>query len=128
MASEKYTVQFRIVDEIRLPEEVDRHSTDIIKQITGYAELNSIKVEHFAKGDDAFKSYSDETVAKTETIVTIHFTADAESVGFDAEDAGQQLYANALKTIKDNPNAKITNSNYREQSPYSLTVIEITAL
>jgi len=130
MATQKYTVQFRIIDEITLPEEVDRHSAEILRQIIAYAEINDIVPDSFEmhNAGKAFNPHSDDTtITKTETIVTIIFDTEADVEGLNGTDAATQLYVQALRAIKDNPNAKITGHNYREQLPRSLTVIEITA-
>jgi hypothetical protein len=129
MATQKYALQFTIVDEIILPEEVDRHADDIIKQIIAYTEINAIEPDGFEpyNPDKGFNKHdNDESIAKTQTIITVIFDASPDMVNVKDSNAAAQLYVQALQAIKDNPNAKITGHYYREQLPRSLTVIQIT--
>jgi len=129
MGLQKYMVEFRIMDAVDLPEDTTEGSKGVIERILSYCELNNIDEVgyHFDHGEN-FDNHDDdqETIAQTDTLVTIRFEADSDAVHLLGDhDPSHELYVRALKEIK-KPEAHISNCWYNEQGPYSRTVIEIT--
>lgn len=128
MATQRYIIQFQILDEIMLQEEADRHSDDIIRQILEYAELNNITPDSYGPytGQKLDKRIG-QPIEKTETVVTIIFDLDTDDAALKGNDPASEVYAQALKAIKEYPKAIVSDHSYREQESRTLTLIEITA-
>lgn len=128
MAVERYIVQFQILDEIKLQEEANRHSAEIIKQILEYAEVNNITPDSYGPyTGQKLDKRTGQPIEKTETIVTIIFDLDEMDVDLHGNDPAGEIYAHALKAIKEFPKPIISDHSYREQDSRTLTLIEITA-
>jgi len=129
MELQKYMVEFRIMDVVDLPDDTIGGSKGVIERILSYCELNNIDEVgyHFDHGE-YFDNHEDdqETIAQTDTLVTIRFEADNDAIHLvDDHDPAHLLYVAALKELK-KPGAYISNCYYNEQGPFSRTVIEIT--
>lgn len=128
MNLQKYLVDFRILDAIDLPETNQGDYRQAIDSIVSYCELNNIDEigYHFDHGEIDSPDDDVDTIAETQTFVTIRCIADSDAIHEAGDhDPAAKLYAVALKAIKDGP-AHIANYWYREQGPFSHTYIEIS--